>query len=71
MLIIIILMIRKIYVLKKLIIILIFELILKGELWVVLLEKAWMKLNGNYAKAIGDEPHEVFDAITNAYSEII
>ena len=42
-----------------------------NELWVVLLEKAWAKLNGNYAKAIGGEPHEVFDAITNAYSEKI
>jgi len=40
-----------------------------NELWVVLLEKVWNKLNGNYAKTIRDEPQEVFDVITNVYSE--
>ena len=42
-----------------------------NELWVVLLEKAWAKLNGCYAKVIGGEANEVFDIITNTYSEKI
>jgi hypothetical protein len=43
----------------------------RKELWVMLLEKAWSKMNGSYANAIGGEPSEVFDAITNATSESI
>ena len=31
----------------------------------------WAKLNGNYAKAIGGEPHEIFQVISNAYSRKI
>ena len=42
-----------------------------NELWVVLLEKAWAKLNGSYAKVIGGEANEIFDVITNTYSEKI
>jgi hypothetical protein len=43
----------------------------KKELWVMLLEKAWSKLNNSYAATIGGEPSEVFDVLTNASSEKI
>ena len=42
-----------------------------NELWVVLLEKAWAKLNGCYAKVIGGEANEIFEVITNTYGEKI
>ena len=41
------------------------------ELWVVLLEKAWAKLNGNYAYSLDGSPSEAFDALTDAYTEIL
>jgi len=40
------------------------------ELWVAFLEKAWAKINGNYAKiGCGGSPTEVFDVLTEAYTE--
>ena len=40
------------------------------ELWLCLLEKAWAKINGCYAKiGCGGTPNEVFDVLTEAYSE--
>jgi len=40
------------------------------ELWVALLEKAWAKVNGNYAKiGCGGSPTEIFDVLTEAYTE--
>ena len=41
------------------------------EMWVVLLEKAWAKICGSYAKTIAGQSSEVFDAITNAPTELI
>ena len=42
-----------------------------NELWVILLEKAWAKLNGNYARVIGGDPHEIFEVLTNCFCEKI
>lgn len=41
------------------------------ELWVVLLEKAWGKLCGNFARTCGGLPSEVFDCLTNSMTETI
>ena len=42
------------------------------ELWVPLLEKAWAKINGCYAKvSAGGLPNEVFDICTEAFSDYV
>ena len=44
----------------------------KKELWVSLFEKAWAKINGCYARiAGGGHCSEAFDALTDAYTELI
>ena len=41
-----------------------------NEIWVALIEKAWAKVNGNYIRiGCGGSPNEVFDVLTEAYSE--
>ncbi len=40
------------------------------EIWVSLIEKAWAKINGSYIRiGCGGSPNEVFDVLTEAYSE--
>ena len=42
------------------------------DIWVSLLEKAWAKVNGCYAKIGGHiSPYEVFDVLTDSYTEVI
>jgi len=42
-----------------------------SELWVILFEKAWAKLCGNYLNTIAGLSYEVFDCITNSFTEKI
>ena len=44
----------------------------ENQIWVSLIEKAWAKINGNYIRiGCGGSPNEVFDVLTEAYSEEI
>ena len=44
----------------------------ENEIWVSLMEKAWAKINGNYIRiSDGGSANEVFDVLTEAYSEKI
>ena len=44
----------------------------ENEIWVALIEKAWAKINGNYIRiGSGGTANEVFDILTEAYSEEI
>ena len=37
-----------------------------NELWVMLLEKAWAKIHGSYARIIGGQAHETLRDLTGA-----
>ena len=44
----------------------------KNKIWVELIEKAWAKINGSYIRiGCGGTVNEVFDVLTEAYSEIV
>jgi len=42
----------------------------ENKIWVTLMERPWAKVNGNYIRIVcGRSPNEVFDILTEAYSE--
>ena len=42
-----------------------------NEIWVLLIEKAWAKINGGYSNIIGGSPREALKALTNFANETL